>query len=722
MLLEEISIILKFPSPLHSNFNYTFSDKTALKNLKDSLELRQKYLGVDSDTLALSDFVDVTSISPEDINKNEAAILEFFEKSIEPNMDKKHSLKYEIQYYLRNTFNQWKENKNYPKPKIFICCDDPLLDSYPWRKLEMFKVQDCLEDVEIVLSPFDFSYLSKFSDYINVDIIKILTITDPNIDFGDSLDMLNQLTKDLKKIQLFHNYLDVKDLDQIWRSLEEVKPHILILMGHSKEYILLDGSHIEDTKHYLKEAVKDGLAISIVNSCASLLIGREMSRFGVRHVVAMSWPIKARSANGFFKHLIKDLINKRTNFSSSFHSAIGKFRLANKEFPAISLNPVIYEHIPYELSLDFKQTVDKLHNEINQTYAHIENFKQRTDDNIAKLNSEMESVKTNIKLSSDHITRLNSDMESVIASIEPTNDNIAQLNSDMESVKNNFWTTKIFSGKNNFLLAVIIAISSLTLIGYVLFLLNQFRLPAQNLQSNKDEKSSIDTSQNATQNPENSIVQVRKNRNNTKITLTGFIFHKNSKTGNHYFITTNYGQSPDDPTLKVDDFQANAYKVSIDEVNSTDIAIFEFQVCGTNKDFKMIDFANPNEIKTGSTLYVFGMIPSDRNSTNMIHTFIPVQIINKDKSPTTEGYSLSYSLRTRKSMNGSPLLTSGGKLAGMHAVADSLDITQVQPLVQENKDIEADSFRFAQGVSLDKLQGIRSKVEEFDLKNTKSCK
>jgi hypothetical protein len=242
--------------------------------------------------------------------------------------------------------------------------------------------------------------------------------------------------------------------------------------------------------------------------------------------------------------------------------------------------------------------------------------------------------------------------------------------------------------------------------------LNQSRSPASIIKSDPTQ-SSAKVLNDVFQNTEKSIVQVRQRADNP-LHSTGFIFYKGIDSKTYYVVTTNLEiQGLNNVTIySIDGTEYAAERVPIKSQANFDIAVFKFQTCNLTKSFEQLEFGDLTETLKGLKLYVVGLVPSNNNRETFSHFSLPIELANVESTTTLEGYSLFYTLTSRKTMNGSPIITEQGFLAGMHARGNSSDSSET------SKD---DRFRFAQGVSITELRKIRNELKLYDQEKPKSC-
>jgi hypothetical protein len=652
-----ITITLKFPSDLHDEFKCNLP---AHDELFQCLKSRKEYLKGMPDTLPISNAEGV-SLSHKNNNTNEKRILEIFEEWT--NFAEAYSIKNQIQNKLQQLVSPASKKNNPSNPKVFIRCEDPLLDIYPWRELQIFKFEHSLDIVEIVLSPFR---PKDNNDYVEIQYtqgVRVLAIVDKSVVTRESLEVLNNFNNQGSiKLELLYSKIDPNSAEnslQIAKSLRDHKPHILIFFGHGGEYRILGNYNIDDLNIQFNKAIQEGLMIAIVNSCDSFLIGRKMSEFGIRHVVAMSWKIRFEPANVFFRHLIEELIGKRNTVSFSFNEAVAGIKPMQGNHPHVAINPVIYEHIPSQLV----PSRSKEHDTKNQQLIH-----DIVDNATKKINEQVESVNNNI-----------------------------------QSVSSK--TNNIFFG---LFIAILISIgSSVYLFIYLYFYQpKSFSSPTSVLSNN--QPSSDNTIQDIIQKTEKITVQVRQAKNNDTLYSSGIIFHKSRDEKTYYVLTTNPSSKDagDNFTIKIDsDPSYPAYPFSSPiPLPGEGVAVYKF--CSTKKDKAYEPLKLADTLKKGEDLHIVGLV-SDQS--DVAYTYLSTRLASQSNGSMFISYPLSS---TRRTINGSPIVNNEGLLVGMQMRGEWKD-----DFVRTRDD----GSNFAQGVHITQLKIIKKEIENYELKDSNSC-
>lgn len=221
---------------------------------------------------------------------------------------------------------------------------------------------------------------------------------------------------------------------------------------------------------------------------------------------------------------------------------------------------------------------------------------------------------------------------------------------------------------------------------------------------NDDSQSSAKVLKDVFQNTEKSVVQIRQEKHN-QLYSSGFVFYKSIDNNTYYVLTTNpktrdFGEV----TIKIDgETSYPAYLINNPISRAKDVVIYKF--CAGKDKAKPLELADSSEISGGLDLYIVGLI-SDKGESS--YSYLSTRVANVGNGRAT----ISYPLRTRKTMNGSPIVSETGLLVGMHSRSEWLDNTEIA------KD---DGFRFAEGISVVILQEILSELKKSDLEKSKSC-
>ena len=151
-----------------------------------------------------------------------------------------------------------------------------------------------------------------------------------------------------------------------------------------------------------------------------------------------------------------------------------------------------------------------------------------------------------------------------------------------------------------------------------------------------------------------------KKENNEYTVLTAWHVLKGIQRGDEIDIQTNDG--------KLYLFKQN----SIQRIEDVDLAIVKFE---SEKSYEIAQIGNVNKLVMGDKLFVGGYPLANSSVTKSIFRFQPGVVTANTKKFNKDGYQILYTNKTIPGMSGGSLLSSNGKLIGIHGRSELDEIS-----------------------------------------------
>jgi len=232
--------------------------------------------------------------------------------------------------------------------RVMIQTDNPQLQRLPWHLWDFWKDHD---SVEITLSPLEYETITANPPKDQVRVLAILGNSE-GIDIKKDKQHLQQL---IGKDSLLE-FLVKPTREQLEASLRDALGwHILFFAGHSSSerkrdrmtgriYINdTDSLTIDELKHALKTAIKNGLKLAIFNSCDGLGLGNALVELQIPQVILMKEPIPDQVAHKFLEFFLTEF-TQRKPLEQSVRVARQRLESIQHKLPYATWLPVIYQH------------------------------------------------------------------------------------------------------------------------------------------------------------------------------------------------------------------------------------------------------------------------------------------------------------------------------------------------------------------------------------------
>ncbi|NEO44158.1 MAG: ABC transporter substrate-binding protein [Moorea sp. SIO4A3] len=232
--------------------------------------------------------------------------------------------------------------------RVMIQTDNPQLQRLPWHLWDFWNDHD---SVEITLSPLEYETITAKPPNDQVRVLAILGNSE-GIDIEPDKQHLQQL---IGKDSLLE-FLVKPTREQLEASLRDALGwHILFFAGHSSSerkkdrmtgriYINdTDSLTIDELKHALKTAIKNGLNLAIFNSCDGLGLGNALAELQIPQVIIMKEPIPDQVAHKFLEFFLTEF-TQRKPLEQAVRVARQRLESIQHELPYATWLPVIYQH------------------------------------------------------------------------------------------------------------------------------------------------------------------------------------------------------------------------------------------------------------------------------------------------------------------------------------------------------------------------------------------
>ncbi|NEO90470.1 MAG: ABC transporter substrate-binding protein [Moorea sp. SIO3G5] len=232
--------------------------------------------------------------------------------------------------------------------RVMIQTDNPQLQRLPWHLWDFWNDHD---SVEITLSPLEYETITANPPNDQVRVLAILGNSE-GIDIDKDKQHLQQL---IGKDSLLE-FLVKPTREQLEASLRDALGwHILFFAGHSSSerkrhrttgriYINdTDSLTIDELKHALRTAIKNGLKLAIFNSCDGLGLGNALAELQIPQVIIMKEPIPDQVAHKFLEFFLTEF-TKRKPLEQAVIVARQRLESIQHELPYATWLPVIYQH------------------------------------------------------------------------------------------------------------------------------------------------------------------------------------------------------------------------------------------------------------------------------------------------------------------------------------------------------------------------------------------
>ena len=261
-------------------------------------------------------------------------------------------------YDIRSTIASASRMPNGSEPiRVFLTCAPIELNRFPWETWELGTEFSTIGAIQIIRSPLNINTPTQRSS-LRARRARILAILgdDTGLNFKADQEAVRSLSK-LAEIK-FVGWQPEKSADQVIKEIksaiaDEQGWDILFFAGHSNEADLTGGElgiaprvsiSINDIKHQLITAKKQGLQVAIFNSCSGLSIADSLVDLGFGQVVVMREPIHNRVAQEFLIHFLQGL-GKGFDVYDAVLAARQFLQLEKSHtYPSASLVPSLFCH------------------------------------------------------------------------------------------------------------------------------------------------------------------------------------------------------------------------------------------------------------------------------------------------------------------------------------------------------------------------------------------
>ncbi|MBD1939053.1 CHASE2 domain-containing protein [Microcoleus sp. FACHB-68] len=244
---------------------------------------------------------------------------------------------------LVETFSQKKE-----ETRFIIQTDEFQLWRLPWHLWDLldgrYNVEPSLSRLTIEKKEFVPKFLKSK--------VKILVI------LGDSTDINVEADLELLKDRLPDAYIQpliASRREQLSDELWEQSWDILFFAGHSssesenyqgKLYINeTESITIEDLKHGLENAIKQGLCLAIFNSCDGLGLARDLASLQMPAIIVMRERVPDEAAQKFLQYFLKAFAEDQKSLRSSVREARKRLlESLDNEYPCASWLPTLFDN------------------------------------------------------------------------------------------------------------------------------------------------------------------------------------------------------------------------------------------------------------------------------------------------------------------------------------------------------------------------------------------
>ncbi|MBZ8180949.1 CHAT domain-containing tetratricopeptide repeat protein [Oscillatoria salina] len=228
--------------------------------------------------------------------------------------------------------------------EIIMQTDDVWFWRIPWH------LWDVLDDkkIEVILSASQYEKLPQVRKIKPKDEVKILVILGDSTNIDVKSDLL------LLQKELPHAYIQSllqPRKTEVRKELWEQEWDILFFAGHSfSEGGEIPGEFqinpqekltIEELKHGLENAIKNGLQLAIFNSCDGIGLGRELMELQLPATIVMREPVLDIVAQRFLEYFLKAFAIKDKTLSASVREARERLREIEDKYFCASMLPLI---------------------------------------------------------------------------------------------------------------------------------------------------------------------------------------------------------------------------------------------------------------------------------------------------------------------------------------------------------------------------------------------
>ncbi|NET87067.1 MAG: CHAT domain-containing protein [Kamptonema sp. SIO1D9] len=228
--------------------------------------------------------------------------------------------------------------------EIILQTEDVWFWHIPWH------LWDVLEEnkIEVILSASQYEKLPQVRKIKPKDEVKILVILGDSTNIDVKSDLL------LLQNQLPHAYIQPllqPSKEQLRNKLWEQEWDILFFAGHSYsqggnvpgEFQInpQEKLTIEELKHGLENAIKNGLQLAIFNSCDCIGLARELVKLQLPATIVMREPVLDIVAQKFLEHFLKAFAKRDKTLSASVREARERLREIEDKYFCASMLPLI---------------------------------------------------------------------------------------------------------------------------------------------------------------------------------------------------------------------------------------------------------------------------------------------------------------------------------------------------------------------------------------------
>jgi CHASE2 domain-containing sensor protein len=230
--------------------------------------------------------------------------------------------------------------------RVVIKTDDPELRQLPWQLWNFF---DDYSNAEIALSTPEYDTLPASKLATIHDRVKILAILGNSA--GIDVDGDRTVLETLAHAQI--TFLVEPHRNQLNDQLWEQDWDILFFAGHSSSQpsgetgsLWINATEqltLQDLRYALKQAVRAGLQLAILNSCDGLGLARQLEDLQVPQIIVMREPVPDRVAQEFLKHFLTSFAKGKPLYLA-VRAARERLQGLEDDYPCASWLPTLCQH------------------------------------------------------------------------------------------------------------------------------------------------------------------------------------------------------------------------------------------------------------------------------------------------------------------------------------------------------------------------------------------
>lgn len=259
---------------------------------------------------------------------------------------------------LRNHLNQWLLSESFRPVRdkclqqfvvksevlLLIRASSQSLLKLPWHQWDLIEKNT---HVEVALSTSDSKLTQKATTPTFRNKVRVLAILGNSTGINVKKD--RQIITNLPDAEI--TFLVEPQRQEINDSLWEQPWDILFFAGHSRTegssgqiYInQTDSLSIERLKYALRNAVNNGLALAVFNSCDGMGLAFELQKLHIPQIIVMRSPVPDKVAQAFITYFLPAFACGKSIYMAE-REAREKLLVLEDEFPCASWLPVIFQN------------------------------------------------------------------------------------------------------------------------------------------------------------------------------------------------------------------------------------------------------------------------------------------------------------------------------------------------------------------------------------------